>query len=109
MPKTLDTQGFSGLREEVVRLEGRPSRSPVLQEIIGCYDAYRSHPLRVASFFALVEAIIDRLLFLTPKTMLFTKSKEGVYSTVDSSFSLIPVRNYNFCVFIPNVLFPLCP
>ena len=34
MPKTLDTQGFSGLREEVVRLEGRTSRTPVLQEII---------------------------------------------------------------------------
>ena len=34
MPKTLDTQGFSGLREEVVRSEGRTSRSPVLQEII---------------------------------------------------------------------------
>jgi len=36
MPKTLDTQGFSGLREEVVRSEGSPSRTPVLQEII-CY------------------------------------------------------------------------
>ena len=34
MPKTLDTQGFSGLREEVVRSEGRSSRTPVLQEII---------------------------------------------------------------------------
>ena len=35
MPKTLDIQGFSGLREEVVRLEGRPSRSPVQQALIG--------------------------------------------------------------------------
>jgi len=34
MPKTLDTQGFSGLREEVVRSEGRPSCSPVLQALI---------------------------------------------------------------------------
>ena len=34
MPKTLDTQGFSGLREEVVRSEGRTSCSSVLQEII---------------------------------------------------------------------------
>ncbi len=34
MPKTLDTQGFSGLREEVVRSEGRPPRPPVLQEIV---------------------------------------------------------------------------
>ena len=34
MPKTLDTQGFSGLREEVVRSEGRTSRSPVLQALI---------------------------------------------------------------------------
>ena len=33
MPKTLDTQGFSGLREEVVRSEGCTSRFPVLQEI----------------------------------------------------------------------------
>ena len=34
MPKTLDTQGFSGLREEVVRSEGRSSRPPVLQALI---------------------------------------------------------------------------
>jgi len=34
MPKTLGTQGFSGLREEVVRSQGSSSRKPVLQEII---------------------------------------------------------------------------
>ena len=34
MPKTLDTQGFSALREEVVRSEGRPSRSAVQQALI---------------------------------------------------------------------------
>ncbi|MBO4938760.1 MAG: hypothetical protein J6C98_07155, partial [Oscillospiraceae bacterium] len=34
MPKTLDIQGFSGLREEVVRSEGRTSRSPVQQALI---------------------------------------------------------------------------
>ena len=33
MPKTLDIQGFSGLREEVVRSEGRPSCSSVLQAL----------------------------------------------------------------------------
>ena len=38
MPKTLDTQGFSGLREEVVRSEGRPSCSSVLQALI--YSLY---------------------------------------------------------------------
>ena len=37
MPKTLDTQGFSGLREEVVRSEGRTSCSPVLQALISNY------------------------------------------------------------------------
>ena len=34
MPKTLDIQGFSGLREEVVRSQSSPSRTSVLQEII---------------------------------------------------------------------------
>jgi len=34
MPKTLDTQGFSGLREEVVRSEGRSSCSSVQQTLI---------------------------------------------------------------------------
>ena len=34
MPKTLATQGFSGLREDVVRPEGCPSRSPVQQALI---------------------------------------------------------------------------
>ena len=34
MPKTLDTQGFSGLRKEEVRSEGSTSCSSVLQEII---------------------------------------------------------------------------
>ena len=34
MPKTLGTQGFSGLREEVVRSEGRSSCPPVLQALI---------------------------------------------------------------------------
>ena len=33
MPKTLDTQGFSGLRKEAVRSEGRPSCSSVLQAL----------------------------------------------------------------------------
>ena len=43
MPKTLDIQGFSGLREEVVRSEGRPSRSPVLQALISVFFANQSH------------------------------------------------------------------
>ena len=34
MPKTLDTQGFSGLREEVVRPQGRTSRAAVQQALI---------------------------------------------------------------------------
>ena len=34
MPKTLDTQGFSGLREEVVRSQGRSPCTAVLKEII---------------------------------------------------------------------------
>lgn len=37
MPKTLDIQGFSGLREEVVRLEGSPPRAAVLQALIATY------------------------------------------------------------------------
>jgi len=53
MPKTLVYQGFSGLREEVVRPEGRPPRSPVLQALI--YDASSSvyterHPKGWRSF-----------------------------------------------------------
>ena len=35
MPKTLDIQGFSGLREEVVRPQSRSPRSAVLQALIG--------------------------------------------------------------------------
>ena len=34
MPKTLDTQGFSGLRKEVVRSQGRPSRTSIQQALI---------------------------------------------------------------------------
>ena len=34
MPKTLDIQGFSGLREEVVRPQGRPPRTAVLEALI---------------------------------------------------------------------------
>ena len=33
MPKTLDIQGFSGLREEVVRSQSCPSRTSVLQAL----------------------------------------------------------------------------
>ena len=34
MPKTLDIQGISGLREEVVRTQSSPSCSPVQQALI---------------------------------------------------------------------------
>ena len=38
MPKTLVYQGFSGLREEVVRSEGRTSCTSVQQALIDCSD-----------------------------------------------------------------------
>jgi hypothetical protein len=51
MPKTLDTQGFSGLREEVVRSEGRSSRPPVLQAITITAMSFISPPVLVGRFF----------------------------------------------------------
>ena len=41
MPKTLVYQGFSGLREEVVRSEGRPSCTSVQQALI--LPVFQSH------------------------------------------------------------------
>ena len=48
MPKTLDTQGFSGLREEVVRSEGRPSGSSVQQALIRTY--FPTKPTKIPEF-----------------------------------------------------------
>ena len=48
MPKTLDTQGFSGLRKEVVRSEGRPSCTSVLQALI--YNASKLQALESLGF-----------------------------------------------------------
>jgi len=61
MPKTLGTQGFSGLREEVVRFESRSSRSPVLQEIT---DLYKSTHFRGCSYF-----LCDERLFAIPERL----------------------------------------
>ena len=48
MPKALDTQGFSGLRKEVVRPQGSPSRSPVQQALI--YNASKLQSLESQGF-----------------------------------------------------------
>ena len=44
MPKTLDTQGLSGLREEVVRPQSSSSCSSVLKEIIAALPGGIKNP-----------------------------------------------------------------
>ena len=67
MPKTLDTQGFSGLREEVVRSEGRPSRSPVQQALITTYCNFETAAQFGRQFFAILyglqTVLLERLNF----------------------------------------------
>ena len=60
MPKTLDIQGFSGLREEVVRSEGCTSRSPVLQEIILLYLQKSALYFVQSGFFAYENIILHK-------------------------------------------------
>ena len=52
MPKALDTQGFSGLREEAVRSEGRPSRTSVLQALNDYWHLRNSTHFGGCCFFA---------------------------------------------------------
>ena len=51
IPKTLDIQGFLGLREEVVRLEGRSSRPPVQQALIFAHVFSETARFRAVSFY----------------------------------------------------------
>ena len=70
MPKTLDTQGFSGLREEVVRSEGRSSRPPVLQALIVFYDFAKTTRFSGGLFFCLpgLQTVCDGALARTQRS-----------------------------------------
>jgi len=60
MPKTLDTQGFSGLREEVVRPQGCTSCSSVLQALSLYIGFFKEHPLYVGALFRAVQPALNQ-------------------------------------------------
>ena len=51
MPKTLDIQGFSGLREEVVRSEGCTPCTPAEQALTVYFSFFKEHSLYVGALF----------------------------------------------------------
>ena len=67
MPKTLDTQGFSGLRKEVVRSEGRSSRTSVQQALTSI--STKKRPLLAVSFFVEYPSAAHRRVSRFPVTV----------------------------------------